>query len=127
MKFDVLMEIPIRSIRSFIGAKDYTLCRRFYTDWGFKESQIDQGMSYFFKGPYGFYLQDYYVKDWIDNSMFFMEVMDVEQFWTELVATELDQKYPIRLTGIKQYDWGKECFLHDPSGVLWHIGQFNNK
>jgi len=21
-------------------------------------------------------------------------------------------------------DWGKECFVHDPSGILWHIGEF---
>lgn len=20
----------------------------------------------------------------------------------------------------------KECFMHDPSGVLWHFGEFNN-
>ncbi len=26
---------------------------------------------------------------------------------------------------IQKYDWGKECFLHDPSGILWHIGEFS--
>jgi len=23
--------------------------------------------------------------------------------------------------------WGKECFLHDPSGILWHFGEFFHK
>ena len=22
-------------------------------------------------------------------------------------------------------DWGNEFFLHDPSGILWHIGKFH--
>jgi hypothetical protein len=37
---------------------------------------------------------------------------------------ELDNKYKnVRLTAIKEYDWRRECFLHDPSGVLWHFGE----
>lgn len=23
--------------------------------------------------------------------------------------------------------WGRECFVHDPSGILWHFGEFLNK
>jgi len=26
--------------------------------------------------------------------------------------------------GIGTEYWGKECFLHDPSGILWHFGEF---
>ncbi|PZO24508.1 MAG: glyoxalase, partial [Flavobacteriaceae bacterium] len=25
---------------------------------------------------------------------------------------------------IRNHDWGRECFLHDPSGILWHFGEF---
>ncbi len=39
--------------------------------------------------------------------------------------TELGSKYErVKLTPIKEYDWEKECFMHDPSGVLWHFGEF---
>jgi len=70
-------------------------------------------------------LQDAYVKDWIDNSMIFMEVEDVDQHWKELLALNLPAKYKhVRLTPVKVYDWGRECFLHDPSGILWHFGEF---
>jgi len=74
----------------------------------------------------GFYLQDSYVKDWIDNTMIFLEVDDVNRFWNELSALNLTAKYKrVKLTPIRKYDWGSECFLHDPSGILWHFGEFN--
>jgi hypothetical protein len=70
------MEHKTLSIRPFIGAKDYELSRSFYRDLGFQESVLDRTMSYFKTGQFGFYLQDFYVRDWIDNSMIFMEVDD---------------------------------------------------
>ena len=46
---------------------------------------------------------------------------------TKMLALDLPSKYnSVRLTPIREYDWGKECFLHDPSGILWHIGEFFN-
>ncbi|MFT7298567.1 MAG: hypothetical protein ACI81S_001569 [Sphingobacteriales bacterium] len=30
----------------------------------------------------------------------------------------------ITLDEIKSFDWVRECFLHDPSGVLWHFEAF---
>ena len=114
------------SIRSFIGAIDFEISRNFYRDLGFEESILSYNMSYFKTQGLGFYLQDAYVKDWIDNSMIFMEVDDVEQYWIELLALDLTAKYKnVRLTPIKKYDWGSECFLHDPSGILWHFGEFS--
>ena len=74
----------------------------------------------------GFYLQDYYVKDWLDNIMLFVEVADVEQCFEALKQLQLEQKYPdVKLLPIKHNDWGSECFLIDPAGVLLHFGEFN--
>lgn len=113
------------SIRPFIGAKDFEISRNFYRDLGFEESILSYNMSYFKSQGLGFYLQDAYVKDWVDNTMIFIEVEDVDQYWNELLALDLTAKYKnVKLTSIKKYDWGKECFLHDPSGILWHFGQF---
>ena len=82
-------------------------------------------MSYFRIDGLGFYLQDAYVKDWVDNSMIFMEVEDVERLWKELLALDLSARYKsVRLEPIRKNDWGNECFLHDPSGILWHFGEF---
>jgi len=119
------MEHKAKSIRPFIGARNYDLSRNFYRDLGFSESVIAHNMCYFSTEGLGFYLQDAYVKDWVDNTMIFMEVDDVDRYWKELSALELPTKYKgVRLTPIRSYDWGRECFLHDPSGILWHIGEF---
>lgn len=122
------MQHKARSIRPFIGSENFETSRNFYTDLGFQEVVLANNMSLFQNDTIGFYLQDAYVKDWIDNTMVFMEVEDVEQFWNNLVALNLTAKYPsAKLLPIKSYDWGKECFLIDPSGILWHFGTFSTK
>ena len=68
------MQHKVKSIRTFIGAKDYSISRAFYNDLGFTEKEISHNMCYFHIGDFGFYLQDSYVKHWVNNSMIFMEV-----------------------------------------------------
>lgn len=120
------MEFNAKSIRAFIGAKNFETSRNFYRDLGFNESVIDAKMSYFETLGFGFYLQAAYVKDWIDNTMLFMEVENVKEFWDQLVLLGLEEKYDnVRLVPVRELDWGSECFVYDPSGVLWHFGQFN--
>ena len=119
------MEHKTISIRPFIGAKNFELSRNFYRDLGFQETILSNNMSVFKTEGLAFYLQDAYVQDWIENSMIFLEVADVAQYWDELLALDLTTKYKsVKLIPVKQYDWGRECFLHDPSGILWHIGEF---
>ncbi len=115
------------SIRPFIGAKNFETSRNFYRDLGFVESEISNNMSLFQTGKIGFYLQDYYAEEWINNTMVFMEVDDTIRYHAELVALRLAEKYKVKLSGVKTETWGKECFLHDPSGVLWHFGEFFNR
>jgi len=120
------MEHQAISIRPFIGAKDYELSRAFYRDLGFHEIALSPSMSLFKTENLGFYLQKAFVKDWIDNTMIFLEVRDVDRHYDELLALNLTGKYAgVKLTPIRIEPWGKECFLHDPSGVLWHIGEFS--
>ena len=113
------------SIRPFIGSKNFTISRSFYRHLGFDETVLDPGFSVFRTGSISFYLQDAYVKDWIDNTMIFLEVDDVDRYYAELLALDLPSKYEgVRLTPIRDDYWGRECFLHDPSGILWHFGEF---
>ena len=122
------MKIPGKSIRTFIGSKNYNISRKFYRDLGFEEITISKKMSYFFMGEFGFYLQDAYVKDWIDNSMIFFEVDNLESTLKYIQSLELTEKYEnVRLSNIVNNDWGNEFFLHDPCGILWHFGKFESK
>lgn len=127
MQHALPMKFDAKSIRAFIGSKDFTASRNFYRDLGFEESIISKDMSLFKVDDFGFYLQAAYVKKWVDNTMMFLEVEDVDRVYERLVALDLQKKYKnVRITGIKTYDWGKECFIHDPSGILWHFGEFNS-
>jgi len=52
-------------------------------------------------------------------------VADVDRFWNDLQQLVLPEKYNgVRLVPIRHESWGKECFIHDPSGILWHVGEF---
>ncbi len=119
--------LPIsKSIRPFIGAKNFEVSKAFYNAIGFKEHAIFSDMSYFeVSETLGFYLQNAYVKDWIDNTMIFVEVENVDEYFNYLKNLQINNTFKnIRLMPIKNNDWGKECFLHDPSGILWHFGSF---
>jgi catechol 2,3-dioxygenase-like lactoylglutathione lyase family enzyme len=120
------MNHSIKSIRPFIGALDYNVSRSFYRDLGFEETVLFDNMCLFAMGDFGFYLQKAYVKDWVDNSMIFLEVDNVDQYYNHLHALALPDKYPgVRLSAVQSQDWGRVCYLHDPAGILWHIGQFS--
>ncbi|MFK7970204.1 MAG: glyoxalase [Bacteroidia bacterium] len=114
------------SIRAFVGANDFAESRAFYRDFGFEEIVIGATLSCFSYGEnVGFYLQDHAVKDWIDNSMLFLEVDDLDAFQTALHAKNLKLRYPaIRISAIKEEAWARTLFVHDPSGILWHIAEF---
>lgn len=122
------MKITATAIKPFIGAKNFEESRSFYQALGFDESVISPQMSYFqINDNIGFYLQNAYVKDWVDNTMVFVEVADVDAYYQELLSLNLSSKFSqVRLVPVRIESWGKECFLHDPSGMLWHFGQFNS-
>jgi len=120
------MNYQAKNIRTFIGAKNYEASRKFYRELDFEEVELTEDMCLFeVNENLGFYLQKFYVKDWIDNSMVFLEVDDIEKCFADLKARNLTEKYKlVRLSEIKNFDHGRQVFLHDPSGVLWHFCEF---
>ena len=115
----------IKSIRPFLGAKDFNTSRAFYRDLGFEEVLLPPKMALFKKGDFGFYLQDAYVKGWVDNTMVFLEVEHLQQHLDHIKRLQLPEKYDgVRVSEIVHEEWGSEFFVHDPSGILWHIGSF---
>ena len=64
------MKNAFHSIRTFIGSKDFLESRTFYARLGFEEISISPKMSYFKANEsLGFYLQDAYVKDWVEMAI----------------------------------------------------------
>lgn len=122
------MNQNIKSIRPFIGSENFEISSNFYKDLGFEEIVLEPKLSLFRWNNIAFYLQDAYVKDWIDNTMLFIEVENTEDFWKEISSLNLPEKYDgVRLSPIKTMEWGKEFFVHDPCGILWHFGEFFTK
>ncbi len=121
------MEYSAINIRAFIGAKDFEESKEFYTKLGFQIVEIPGKMVLVkVNEKLSFYLQEYYQKKWVQNSMLFLEVDNIEICHTDLLSRDLVSQYKFaKLSEIKSFDWGRECFLHDPSGVLWHFCEFN--
>lgn len=121
------MKHNIKSVRPFIGSANFEKSRSFYRDFGFDEIVLTPKLSVFKSGDFAFYLQDAYVKDWIDNTMVFMEVADVNSFSSELESLELPAKFEgVRVSPVNREDWGSVLYVHDPCGILWHIGEFSS-
>ncbi|MGB6151430.1 MAG: glyoxalase [Pricia sp.] len=96
------MEYTSTTIRAFIGAKDYTYSREFYRALGFEELEIDATMCLIkVNDELSFYLQDYYVKDWIDNSMLLLTVDNLEACEKDLINRNLLEQFKgVRISGI---------------------------
>ncbi|WP_316929358.1 GNAT family N-acetyltransferase [Chryseobacterium daeguense] len=121
----IIMKNNIKSIRPFIGSENFEESRNFYRDLGFEEVVLDPKLSLFKRQEISFYLQDAYVKEWIENTMLFIEVENTDEVYRELADLNFTEKYKTtKLSPIRIMDWGKECFVHDPAGVLWHFGEF---
>jgi len=122
------MNNQVISIRSFIGAKNYGVSKSFYQTLGWTINEIDNSMCYIqIVENKGFYLQRAYVKQWINNTMLFLEIENVEAYLEKIKALNLEDQFKgVRLSDIVIQEWGKEFFLHDPSGVLWHFGCFHD-
>lgn len=120
------MTYKAQSIRIFIGAKNYQESIAFYKALGYTVIEVGPTMcSIKVNEHLSFYLQDAYVKNWIENSMIFLEVDNLEKCEQDLKGRKLEEKFAgVRISSIKNNDWGRELFMHDPSGVLWHFGTF---
>jgi hypothetical protein len=89
---------------------------------------ISDKLSHFERNNFGFYLQDYYLKDWVENSMIFLEVNDLVLHRNEIRKLKLEEKNPaVKISEIHSHDWGHDFFIHDSSGILRHIGDFKRK
>jgi len=120
-----LENFNIKTIRTFLPSKDYQLSRDFYQKIGFEEMFYSETLTVFQTGNFSFYLQNYYEKKWAENFMMFMEVENVDEFWKYLLSLNLKNDFPtIKLREPKTEDWGRECILIDPTGVLWHFATF---
>ena len=67
----------INGITPFLPARDFQLSKQFYDDLGFEEvASIHNAVRLEIEG-YSFWLQDYYVEEWANNTMLCIYVEDL--------------------------------------------------
>ena len=109
-------------LKAFVPAKDFEISKKFYEDLGFTIEWSNAGMAYIRHGDSKFLLQNYYVKELAENLMMHLLVEDVDAWWQQ--AQSSIAKYSVNGSAPEQQPWGIRDFtLHDPSGVLWRVGE----
>ena len=111
-------------IKAFVPARDFDLSKRFYTDLGFTIPWSSDDLAYLHAGHSSFLLQRFYQKEHAENFMMHMLVQDVEAWWRRVVAQQIAARYGVRALPPEDRPWRiRDFVLHDPTGVMWRIGQ----
>ena len=120
----VMSNLRVTEIKAFVPAKNFELSKQFYLDLGFTLASEGGGIAYFHFGYVSFLLQDFCTEALAENFMMHILVEDVNAWWSHVHTTGILSKYSVSITAMENQPWRMRDFcLHDPSGVLWRIGQ----
>lgn len=113
------MSLAITDFKPYVPAKDFELSKRFYSALGFSVSEGWGETADFHLNGHGFRLQNYYVKDWADNSMFVIGVEDIDAWYERATQLLESNAYPgMSVQPPEAVDDSMVLHLGDPSGVL---------
>lgn len=121
-------QLAVTDVRPFIPAKDFQRSLAFYTALGWSMLWTDEeGLALLSLGGSQIMLQDFYVKDWAENSMLVVEVTDATAWHRHIERSLADGDYgDARVAEPQQQDWGAlVTYVWDPCGVLLHFTQLN--
>ena len=113
-------------IEAFIPCRNFQESCAFYQALGFDVSEPKDGDILTASATYttqgAIILQDYYVKDWAENTMMTIHVPALDAFIERIKMYQSNHPdTPVRFQNPKDYGWGLQIHLLDPSGVLWHV------
>lgn len=109
---------------SFLPAKEFATSKRFYEALGF-EKLVDAEVAIYQIGSSKFILQNYFQKDWAENSMMQLVVDDLSAWWAYILSLDLPGRFGVQNPKPPtRQPWGQTvAYVFDPSGVLWHVVQ----
>jgi len=117
-------DLTVVEVKAFVPSRDFALSKQFYQDLSFELAWSSNDLAYFRKGNSSFLLQNFYVKEHVDNFMMHLLVEDVEAWWNRVQDQGLAVKYGVMTEPPADRSWGLRDFvIVDPTGVLWRIGQ----
>ena len=118
--------LQVSNVMAFIPALDFQLSSRFYEDLGFTKAIATAKSAQFVMQGCGFWLQDYYVDVWADNTMLCLYVEDIGAWARHLEDLDLVHRYGGKakvLAAPHEQEGGVMMQFCDPAGVLWHVRQ----
>jgi hypothetical protein len=121
-----MLDLNVTDMRPFIGALDYALSREFYVALGWQVEYDDGNIALLANGAHRFYLQHYYAKEWVENTMLHMTVADARACHEQVKALlESGGFGTARVAAPKVEPYGAlVTHVWDPAGVLLHLAQW---
>ena len=112
-------------IKTFVGSRNFDESRDFYVALGWKVNFDTGDLAELELGDCRFYLQDYYQRQWCENSMLHITVEDAEAWHRHAEAVVTNRSYgSARAKAPEMQDYGAlVTHVWDPVGVLLHFAQ----
>ena len=122
-----MLDLTVKDIRTFIPAKNYAVCKQFYSSLGWKVKDLEPRLALVDLGGRYFYIQDYYLKDVALNTMLHITVENAQAWYEHVESVLREGKFPeARVQPPKRQPYGAVVtFVHDPTGVLLHLCQWD--
>ena len=119
------MKAQATALIPFVPAgADFALALAFFAELGFATAWKHDGLAGLRFGPAVFFMQEIEVPEWQKNQMLTLEVDDLDGYWSELEAKDLERRFAgVRLRPPTEFPWGREVHSVDPAGVCWHVRQ----
>ena len=119
------------NIKTFIGSKSFDESRDFYVALGWKLNFDSGDLAELELGSSRFYLQNFYQRNWCENSMLHITVEDATAWYQHVAEILKARTYGVaRVQEPKEPKEPKEqsydalvTFVWDPVGVLLHFAQ----
>jgi uncharacterized glyoxalase superfamily protein PhnB len=113
------------ALRPFVpSGSNFALTKSFLCELGFEVEWENQGLAGLRFGAGAIILQDIDVPVWQSNQMLVVDVDDLERYWSEIEAKQLEPRYAgTKLRPPTDFPWGREVHVIDPGGVCWHFRQ----
>lgn len=123
-----MSNLKVTDIRPFIPAKDFDQSKRFYSALGWETQDVGPGLALVRLGDeQHFYIQNYYLKDVAENSMLHVTVEDAAAWHAHVAAILKRGDFPeARVQPASRQPYAATVtFVHDPTGVLLHLCQWD--
>jgi hypothetical protein len=110
------------SIETFVpSGKDFSASKELFLELGFSVSWESNDYVGFENSGCRFILQNCDDKNFAENLMMRVTVDDLDEFWREIAAKDLPEKFGVKLGEPTRFPHGREAVLIDIAGVCWHF------